>query len=145
MKSAEAAAPALAPSSRIDAAEARAEAAERLAAELRSKLAASEAGKKLACKRAKRDVSAAGKRALQAARSHGKASKRKAIAAREWKVTAAERKEARLEHSGKRPAGEPLHSTDRKRRRLLDGWHAKGSGGGGSSILHRGVGGQGGR
>ena len=101
-------------------AEARAEAAERQVAELKHKLAASEARTKLANKRAKRDVGAAGKKALHAVRSQAKASKRKAIAAREWKVAAAFQKEARLEHAGKRPAGGPLHTADRKRRRLLE-------------------------
>ena len=129
-------------------ADARADAAEREAAELRHKLAASEARVKLARNRTKRDVSSAGKRALQAVRSQAKASKRKAIAAREWKAAGAARKEARLEHAGTRPAGEPVHSSDRKRRRLLEesmrhlqGKGSGGAGGGGSGGGNSGKGG----
>ena len=137
----------------VAAAEARAVAAERRADAAEQRAAIGQTRAKLATKRAKRDVGAAGKRAVQAERSHGKAAKRKAIAAREWASAAAARKEARLELSGKRPAGEPLHSGDRKRQRLLEDAlqqlaHGRngsnGSGGSGKGNGGRGGGGRGG-
>lgn len=123
-------------------AEARAAAAEREAAALRSACLAGEARVRLARRQARRDVATAGKRALQAVRSSGKASKRKAVAARGWAVTGAERKVARQARKGKRPAAEALHSGDRKRQRLLGGG-GKGRGKGGSCGRGGSAGGRG--
>jgi len=88
-------------------------------------------------RRLKREVRTAGVRARQEERRSGKAKRRERKVKAVRGVAGAARKEKERTRKRKQPSGEPLHSGERKHRRLIER-------GGGSSVSGRG-GGDGGR
>ena len=88
---------------------------------LQRKLESSEALLKAERKRARRDKKTVAHRARQAERSNGKAAARKRKAERQVERRRAERKQDERVRKRQVPTGEPLHSGERKHRRLTDG------------------------
>ena len=88
---------------------------------LQQKLESSEALRKAERKRSRRDKKTVAHRARQAERSNGKAASRKRKAGRQAERKRAERKQDERVSKRKVPTGEPLHSGERKHRRLTDG------------------------
>jgi hypothetical protein len=88
-------------------------------------------------RRLKREVKTAGVRARQEERRSGKAKRRERKVKAVRGVAGAARKEKERTRKRKQPLGEPLHSGERKHRRLIER-------GGGSGVIGRGGGGRGG-